>query len=791
MVAFPDPKRRRIYERTWMLTSNSTAIAPRVFADDGDKRRVRSLSLNNLSSSTILPAPGPLRKSLYANESVRPKQTYNGIKAKLELESTFHEHVRFTRISRLKLFMLKTLIALMASVSVAWMLWLVLLAVKPNDTVNWVMNSEEFDDGTFWLMVDPPSSIGLLSICGFSLIALVHIATIMRLFSTRERIQPAPRSSLTRQVKALKENMRRDIIHRASDRPRNKYTWILARLALRFVQDDSVTVRIVRVWVKCADLAVETVLVYQTLESGAPIVLVATFTAIVGFNALSCLAMMFLPDDTIQMNDVFVDILFDFLFAVGFPIFTVIYCLAGFHLDREKLKINLQVFPVGWFERNASLIANPVYTDIIYKVLKGLQAFSLLDFVVRAGVGLIFAYRLHQTALLLDDPRKRSPRYYPRKHRLSAVLLSLFTLGLFVFVEESIRTSSLACLPHPECAVKAHRWISVERGSLTQCPCLTMIDNELAPKSFDEWVRPRNVTDKVIQLAATRDLRTIQLTNRYLPMLPEALRECRHMRHLALVYTQTEVMPDWVREFTEMEYLYIEGTFSKSLASLPDGLFDNMASLTFIHLGMHLHMQTLPSFEGLKSLKALTLAIFVSLVELPAFDNLHNLERLLLISTPMVDTLPDLKSLTKLRSFVVNDRGSWCCNGFLGECHPQDPFCGQSWWVPPVSSCISSQATTATSALIQQFSNTVCREDKTYSTSGAPTIERIAQCNGTLYRQCHVPGYAEAMCYNTRFMAISCDMGPLAIRMRRRQIQEGVGDPCDPEHEAWLGCQLK
>lgn len=37
---------------------------------------------------------------------------------------------------------------------------------------------------------------------------------------------------------------------------------------------------------------------------------------------------------------------------------------------------------MGWLERNASLIASPVYTDIIYKVSEGLQAFSLLNLVV-------------------------------------------------------------------------------------------------------------------------------------------------------------------------------------------------------------------------------------------------------------------------------------------------------------------------------------------------------------------------------------------------------------------------
>lgn len=93
-------------------------------------------------------------------------------------------------------------------------------------------------------------------------------------------------------------------------------------------------------------------------------------------------------------------------------------------------------------------------------------------------------------------------------------------------------TSALACQSHPECVVKAHRWTIVEEGSLTQCPCLTLVDEDLAPKTFDEWMKPRDATLKLKQLAATGDLRTIKLTNRYLPILPDELRACRHVRHL-------------------------------------------------------------------------------------------------------------------------------------------------------------------------------------------------------------------------------------------------------------------
>ncbi|KAF1787633.1 Leucine-rich repeat domain, L domain-like [Phytophthora cactorum] len=125
---------------------------------------------------------------------------------------------------------------------------------------------------------------------------------------------------------------------------------------------------------------------------------------------------------------------------------------------------------------------------------------------------------------------------------------------------------------------------------MTQCPCFALIGGDLAPKTFE-----KDVTLKVIQLATTGDLRTIQLTNRYFPALPDELRRCSKMRHLSLVYAHTETLPIWTKEYTHLEYLYIEGAFDSSLLELPPDMLDEMSSLTFIHLEMHLRLQTLPS----------------------------------------------------------------------------------------------------------------------------------------------------------------------------------------------------
>ncbi|EEY62727.1 uncharacterized protein PITG_14519 [Phytophthora infestans T30-4] len=181
---------------------------------------------------------------------------------------------------------------------------------------------------------------------------------------------------------------------------------------------------------------------------------------------------------------------------------TIAYCLSTFTFDREKFAINLRVFPAGWFEQSASVVADPVQTAVIYKSLKSLRIMSVMDFFSRLGVNGTLCFRLRSVVDLIHNPKKQQSSVYPC----------------------GMRTSSLACAPHPECVVKARRWVIVEHGSLTQCPCLTMIDPDIAPKTFAEWQNPTNVTEKVAQLAATGDLQTIQITNRYLAQLPEELR---------------------------------------------------------------------------------------------------------------------------------------------------------------------------------------------------------------------------------------------------------------------------
>ncbi|KAJ8550266.1 hypothetical protein ON010_g10804 [Phytophthora cinnamomi] len=485
---------------------------------------------------------------------------------------------------------------------------------------------------------------------------------------------------------------------------------------------------------------------------------------------------MFVPYERAPLGELFIDVSIGFLVAIGCPMLVVVYCLSAFTFDRTKFAINMEVYPSGWFEQDASVNADPVQVAVIYKSLKSLRIMTALECLARVGVNVMFSFRLRYVVEIIRSPKRLRSSAYPKRHRLGAIGLVLYAIILVIFVEESMRTSTMACHPHPECAVNAHRWTILKSNSLTQCPCLMLIDQDIAPKTFAEWIMPMNVTEKVAQLATTGDLEMLQLTNRYLGELPVELRHCKNLRHLSLEYTNTQTFPPWVEEFTKLEFLHVESKVSSPMVLLPDDMFDDMPSLTFIHLAMCISMPKLPSLQGLSGLKSLTLAVFLALQEIPPLTNLHKLERFVFAGLVSIDSIPDLAPVRNLKSFVVSDRGTWCCNGFLGDCDLTNDKClVHPVWGTPAATCLPSnrtekRATLATLELVKKFAGTVCGPVlQPGALEGPPTPDIMAPCNGTMYRQCPRADKIESMCYNARFMGIACTTNPFPIKMRRRR----------------------
>ncbi|EGZ22922.1 hypothetical protein PHYSODRAFT_295534 [Phytophthora sojae] len=526
-----------------------------------------------------------------------------------------------------------------------WTLWLILLNVAPDDTVNRVMNTETFDYGSFWLMVNPSEALVAVATVGMSVVALGYLGVLVKVVTRFHRRKNA---FLIHQASSKRGRAQSD----TSDRHlSSKMAITTKKFAKSLIQDESPARKRIKLLMKFGDLALETLLLYQMLEAGSPLVLIGIFTFIAASNALACAAMMFVP--------------FDFLIIIGCPMLVVVYCLSAFTFDHAKFAINLEVFPAGWFEQGANVIADAEQTAVIYESLKSLRIMTALSFFTRIGVNITLCLRLWQVVDLIHNPNKQHSSVYPKRHRLGAAFLVIYAAMLVIFVEESVRTSSLACRPHPECVVSARRWTILEDGSLSQCPCLMLIDRDIAPKTYADWENPVNVTNKVAQLAVKGELQTVQLTNRYLAVFPEELRRCKNLRHLSLEYTHTQTFPSWMKEFSKLEFMWVwcflkiskyvlstlmilwyirhvDSKFTSPMVALPDDMFEDMSSLTFIHFAAFIPMAKLPSFDGLTNLKSLTLAVFLLLDEVPSFDKLENLERLVLASMPGMNSLPDV-----------------------------------------------------------------------------------------------------------------------------------------------------
>lgn len=224
-----------------------------------------------------------------------------------------------------------------------------------------------------------------------------------------------------------------------------------------------------------------------------------------------------------------------------------------------------------------------------------------------------------------------------------------------------------------------------------------------------------------------------------------------------------------------------------------------MPSLSFLHIAVHQHLRRLPSFQGLVNLRSLSLPLLLGLEELPPFTNLAKLERLTLALPIMLETFPDMAPIKNLLSFAMSTAKRVCCNGFLDNtCDFSRKACvTDPAWKDPTPTCLPVNrtdkiATEATRNLFAKFNASVCNVPPSLSLreNQYPVEADVKACNGTMYRQCVRSGNRTGMCYSLRMMPIACVSDTLPMTMRKRQILENVGDKCDSQYEAWLGCPV-
>lgn len=118
-------------------------------------------------------------------------------------------------------------------------------------------------------------------------------------------------------------------------------------------------------------------------------------------------------------------------------------------------------------------------------------------------------------------------RLQRRIPRIFAAIFVACGAAVVVYTQGAVTSSQAACAQYPECVVYAYHWKTGE-----VCPCRILVDIYRTPQTFEEWINPVNVYDKVKALSAAGKLQNLQLVNRALPDWPEELQTCKNLQYL-------------------------------------------------------------------------------------------------------------------------------------------------------------------------------------------------------------------------------------------------------------------
>ncbi|RLN38441.1 hypothetical protein BBJ28_00002074 [Nothophytophthora sp. Chile5] len=668
-----------------------------------------------------------------------------------------------------------------------WTAWLIFVALAPNAAANLLMNTESYDRGQFWLILDTNPGMARAGAVGLVVVGLSYLYVILKMLLWREKVfASAVLKQLEQRLDTLTPSAWRSCSWTSiigSSYRRGRHLWV--DLTAFKGSRRKFWARFDNVFLKLIDLGLE---------------------------------MIVLP--------------------VGYPIVTLVYCYFNFDFDREVYLTYLEVLPLGSFEHLARMFADQSEIALFHLSFDSLRITSVQDFVLRISLNLSFCYRFKRVVEVLVWTRyhERVSRRTRRRGSSSsvpaaqksvprgvAVVFIAFSVGVLMAAHEAVTDSKALCSVYPECVVYAHRW----RTSDGFCPCLFLIDADRTPMTYDQWIHPVDAYDKVKALAASGKLKSLQVINRQLLGWPEELRTCRYLKTMYvppvlylllssaltlsasmanrdLIYTSTESVPAWTKEFKYLETFHIEGKQgSRNLLTLPEDLFSDMPRLATIHFAVHENLSHFPALTGVPYLQSLAIVWMFQLHVVPSFEHVPGLQKLFLAYLPVLERLPDMSPLGSLVEFNIVRPSNICCNGFQGSCDLSDFFClGNPTEDIPAAACLKDetdprQAVTpflgsvGTAKAFETFASSICQRSPfdAVSYSNVPTKETIEVCDGKPFRQCSLPDTnSTGICYNTRMQVLACLADENYIALRRLQIEEGVGLRCDPVEEKWLGC---
>ncbi|KAG3085122.1 hypothetical protein PC122_g9832 [Phytophthora cactorum] len=260
-------------------------------------------------------------------------------------------------------------------VCIAWTSWLIFLALVPNKAANLLMDTSSYDNGQFWLFNDANPHLILAGAIGLVVVDICYLFVTLRMLLWRDKLfgsafQSQPDNvdvsfSWMRSEGPLYQRLRHLWDDLTAFEGRNRKKW--------------------NAFLKLFDLAMETAMLRQLLQSGSPASLTYGFAGFLSLNALSCVVNV-ITDRFSALTEIFIDSVFDLCAAVLFPIVTLVYCYYNFDLDREVYLTYLEKLPPGSFEHLARSFADQSEIALFRVNFDSLRIDSLLDFALRINI---------------------------------------------------------------------------------------------------------------------------------------------------------------------------------------------------------------------------------------------------------------------------------------------------------------------------------------------------------------------------------------------------------------------
>lgn len=86
------------------------------------------------------------------------------------------------------------------TLSAAWTVWLMALNFDPNATANFLMGTEDFDNGSFWLLLDTDPALLAFILIGLGSVLLGFVFAILKMTLWRNKVVRSRGPSITKAI---------------------------------------------------------------------------------------------------------------------------------------------------------------------------------------------------------------------------------------------------------------------------------------------------------------------------------------------------------------------------------------------------------------------------------------------------------------------------------------------------------------------------------------------------------------------------------------------------------------